>query len=314
MISSFKENLTEKIMAFVCALLLYFYVVAAKNPVMTQNPVVRVNISKLPNGYSSEMMPNEVSVRLSGPKNLLNQIDIQNLRATVAGQSLREDEGGVQVPVHLNIPEDLVQQLDISIQPATVNVRIRRMGQREMPVECLFINTPESGYVYSKPALNPGNLLVSGPSDLLKRAKRIVVSAVPSRPGAAIDEQLPAIVVDGKNNPISGLTVQPNKVRVVIALSPRQLSVASRVYPQLMGQLAEGYEVSRIIATPGEVLVSNGGESSSGNIIYTEPISVEGMSQSFTTKAKLKITAGTSVIGDDMVTVEVQIKGKAASN
>lgn len=312
MISSLKQNMSEKIMAFVCALLIYFYVVADKNPVMTQSYVVPVTVSRLPDGYTCELLPTEVSVRLSGPRNLLNQVSLQNLRATIAGEKLRDGE--VDAPVHLNIPQELVQQLDMAIQPSTVNARVTRIGKREMAVECLFVNAPESGYIYTKPVLNPDHLVVTGPSDLLKQAKRLVVSAVPNRPGAAVDEALPALVVDEKNNPISGLTVRPTKVRVVIALSPRQMSVSARVYPQLMGQPAEGYEVARIIANPAEVLVNNSGDNSTGNIIYTEPISVEGLNQSFTTTAKLKVNAGTSLIGAEMVTIEIQIRPKAAGN
>lgn len=312
MISMFKQNLSEKIMAFICALLIYFYVVADKNPVMTQSRPVPVTVTQLPDGYACEILPTEVSVSLSGPKNLLNQVAWNNLQATVSGDKLRE--GKVEAPLHLNIRQDLLQELNMDIKPDTVTARVIRIGKREMNVECLFVNTPESGYIYSKPSLNPGRVVVTGPTDLLMQARRLVVSAVPARPGAAVDEELPALVVDAKNNPISGLTVRPSKVRVVITLSPRQLSVSSRVYPQLMGQPADGFEVARIIASPGEVLVNNGSDSSSGNIIYTEPISVEGLSQSFTTDVKLKVNPGTSLVGSEMVKVEVQIRPKAANN
>ena len=310
MISSFKQNLPEKIMAFVCALLIYFYVVADKNPVMTQSYVVPVSVNNLPDDYNCELQPTEVSVRVSGPKNLLNKISVSSLRASISGDTLREGE--VAAPVHLNIPQSITQQLDLVIQPETVKALVTRIGKRQMPVECLFVNTPESGYVYSKPVLNPDQVVVSGPSDLLKKAKRLVVSAVPNRPGAALDEELPVMVVDAKNRPINGLTMRPNMVRVIIALSPRQLSVSARVYPQLMGQPADGYEVARIIADPAEVLVNNGSESDTGNVIYTEPISVEGLNQSFTTNVKLKVAPGTSLVGSDEVRVEIQIHPKTA--
>jgi YbbR domain-containing protein len=167
----------------------------------------------------------------------------------------------------------------------------------------------------------PRNLvMVNEPTDTLEvhvRGPRTLVSTL--SPGEVVLEGLPRNFVEGENlvpirpdmvrvpRGIEVVEVAPHRVRVILdAIVEREVEVT----PRLEGTPAKGYAVKRVTSSPPRIRMA-GPRSDLRRLtrIFTVPISLDGHSASFSTRAMLEpVGRQVRALDDSPIIVAVEIR------
>jgi YbbR domain-containing protein len=116
--------------------------------------------------------------------------------------------------------------------------------------------------------------------------------------------------VDENNLDVPGITVNPNKIKGSVPVIQQGGYRDMAVKVMTTGQLATGYRLKNISASPLLVTVYSENlpliESLPG-YVETAPIDISGASENITTHAALALPSGVLLIGDQTVSVSIEI-------
>jgi len=179
----------------------------------------------------------EVSVRLSGPRHLLRELDAARLVAEVGLEGtdaparssevvtvfLRRDNIRQAAPGGGTAP--LPREIELlEVQPRAVPLTIDRVGTRTLPVQAVREGTPAEDFEVSQLTVVPDKVSVRGPESVLKQLKAIETAPVavtglrePLRRTVRLVETVDA-------GPFTGVRIEPSQplVDVVIAVAERR--------------------------------------------------------------------------------------------
>lgn len=171
MMGTLTDNWQLKLMSLGFALVLWFFVMGERRvEVGYQIPLELLNV---PEGMvvTSET-PNVVEVRLSGPRALLSSLDDKNVRISLdlsglksGGSTVRRLEDHLRLPFGVRVTR---------IAPATLEVRLERIIERDVPVRLLLSGKPAPGYRLAAVELNPERILVRGAEHEVLRLREVV--------------------------------------------------------------------------------------------------------------------------------------------
>ncbi|HPD16978.1 MAG TPA: CdaR family protein [Planctomycetota bacterium] len=179
----------------------------------------------------------EVAVRLSGPRQVVREIDAPSLVAEVSLEGAQAPARGTEVttvflrrenirqltPAGLSAP--LAREVELlEVRPRAIPLTLDRVGTRTLPVRPVREGVPAEDYEVSEVTVVPDKVTVRGPETVLKELK-----AVDTMPVAVtgLRERLRRTVrlvetVDAE--PFRGVRIEPSQqlVDVVIAVAERR--------------------------------------------------------------------------------------------
>jgi YbbR domain-containing protein len=129
-----------------------------------------------------------------------------------------------------------------------------------------------------------------------------------------VDREFELIPLDGNANQVSNVDVEPERVRVRIAVARELANLTLPVVPQLTGSPARGYRINTVSVEPLVVTVS-GEEAIVARLesAPTEPIDMEGRTTDLEAVVGLVLPDGVSVTGSDRVRVELTLAEEVGS-
>ena len=204
----------------------------------------------LPPGYRLEnvrLMPETVVIK--GPDSKLEEIERVFLRPTV--DELLESESITLRPTWGEKPEDF---MDVTVDPAEVQmdyVLVRGIPRKKVPVEITLEGEPHKDYEVQGISVDPPEVVVEAPVDVLDRIREIVLPPVDIE-GITEDAVFQVNVPEEGVSGISG--IQPSTVRVRVLLSSRQVERMYKDVPiEIRGRSI--YPSWRVEPVAAEVLV-----------------------------------------------------------
>ncbi len=306
-----QRNFSTLLMSFLLALAVWVSAVLSEDPNEVRIYPQSVAVEAV--GLDEDLMvvnglPASVRVSLRAPHSLWAQIngDPNSVRAVVDLSGLAP--GVYTVPVAVTVayrPSEVV-----SITPARLEIVLDRRATKTVPVTVNVRGEVAVGYYASAPLVEPRTVTVSGPEGAVRQV--VAVQAEVSIEGAreTIKRDLTLMPVDAEGQRVSGVSLEPSRAAVTVAV--RQLGgyrdVAVKV--RLVGQVANGYRITNVTVSPPVVTVFSQEPQKVRDLpgfVETEPLDISGATDDVDARLKLVLPEGISLVGEDTVLVQVGI-------
>lgn len=288
--------------AFLLALAVWVSAVTANDPneeAIYPRPVSISVVGKDPNLILSPEDLSPVTLTLRAPRSLWNALtsEPEAVRAVVDLTGL--GPGTYAVPVQVQVGLRPVRV--ISYSPKTVTLTLERLESREMPIRLVVNGTPAGGFSAEAPVLNRERVVVSGPESRVSKVAEVQAVLDISGASESLTRTLPLQALDASGNPVSGLTLVPDRVTVNVAIRQRfgYRNVVIKVV--LQGQVASGYRLTNIAVFPPVITVYSDNPQSVTDLpgyIETMPLDITNAKDDLDVLVPLNLPPGISVVGD----------------
>lgn len=306
------RNWPLRLGAIVLATLLYSGLVVGQN-VRSWTGELPVDVIRPPAGAAllGDLDPVTI-IRYRAPIDV-GVVSPASFRATVDLSQVEPRPGGPpdSVPVSVTALDQRVQVVDW--QPQLVEVRLDPIEERQMPVTVTLGSVPE-GLNLGPPQTEPSSVTVRGASSRVDAVSVVAARVTIDASALNVDREFELIPLDGNANQVSNVDVEPERVRVRIAVARELANLTLPVVPQLTGSPARGYRINTVSVEPLVVTVS-GEEAIVARLesAPTEPIDMEGRTTDLEAVVGLVLPDGVSVTGSDRVRVELTLAEEVGS-
>ena len=208
--SFWQSDTALKIFSIVCAIALWFYVIAAQNPeieVKVKNIPIQIDSASEETLYRatglSVVKPTgglKTSLTVKGRRSVIGGVDNKNIKAMVDVSEI--EKKGISDPLTINIqlPESTSLYV-MNINPLQVTYSVEPRKYRTIPVEIVPSGSLAGDRVLHEIAASPNEVEVWGPDSIISEIDRLRVS--PSLMDLdeefSVDCSFEAIDADGKN-------------------------------------------------------------------------------------------------------------------
>ncbi len=305
------KNFGTLLTAFILAVIVWVSAVVASDPNeehVLARPVPIEIIGQDPNLQIMGQVPSSVSLVLRAPSTVWTELNNDPQSVTAKADLSSLGPGEHTVPVQVQITPHLVRL--ISQDPEQVTVSLDSIISQIFPVTLVVSGNPPVGYQAQTPSLNPAVVQVTGAESLLSQVKQARISLDISNANQTITRDVIPQLLDADGRVVNGLTINPESVSVtqpIVLLGGYRYVIVRAV---TIGQVATGYRVTNIFATPIGVVVFSSNPELVNNLpgyIETQPIDLTGKEDDFETLVDLNLPTGISVVGDSKVLVQVSI-------
>jgi YbbR domain-containing protein len=246
-----------------------------------------------------------VRLILRAPKSSWDNLRTRDIAAYVDLSNL--GKGSYEVPIRIEKSDNNIEVIET--QRGQLRVQLDDVITKTVPVEVAVMDNAEYGYAWQKPTVSPEVITAIGPAAQVDRVTS-AVAAVYLRGARNQVERLEKIqVLDRQNQPIANVSAEPAEADVIIPVArwPGQRSVAVRVV--LSGELASGYRLRRVTATPSSVVLYgpvNILDQMSG-VVSTTPLTLTNVTENIRTTLDLILPEGINASEGNSVLVVAEI-------
>lgn len=284
-----KKNLmnkfTLKILSLAVAILIWLLVINIEDPVRTETywdvPVTIVNESYLTSEFEIPLLvdgSDTVTVRIRANNTVLRNIDRDSITAEAdMTQIISMDTDPYMVPVRVVCPG--VSDENITVTPANIPIDTDSLTSKAMTISVTDgRTTPDSGFEVGKFTVNPEEVTISGPEDLINKLDRVVadVDVTGMSQSGNVSASLHIYDKNGDeltDTEMSYLDLQEidnNIVNVYVDLWKVQPDIA--IQAEYTGSPKAGYQVSSVSTVPNTISLAGTEEAleklaSNGNVI-----------------------------------------------
>lgn len=254
------------------------------------------------------MVPNAVNLQLSAPSSIWASITRD---ASLITASL--DLSGYDIGYHSLTPEVAVGISPVRVTgiiPGEVVIRLDAYLEREMEIQLDSIGDPATGFEASLPNLNIDNVTISGPATEVESVASVQAQIDISELSQSFVATIPLIAVDAEGVAVSNLTLSPKEVVVTQPITQMGGFRNLVVKVVVQGQIADGYRLTNVSSYPGVVTVFSSDPGLVDGLpgyVETEAVDITGANDDLDLFLALNLPAGISVVGENLVQVQVGI-------
>lgn len=316
------NNIWYKLLAILIAVLFWSYAISS-NPTLTTDRTlsnVEIEISgtsvltsrKLALLTDVTTEAQHCQVKVTAPRASALQVSNDNVHVELDLSSVRST-GRQKVRLKGSSVYGTVQQ----ISPAEIEVEIDTYDSRSVPVIVQQVGEISDELWCDASRKNPMNIVVSGPSQLVRRASQAIVQIDMTSRDKSDSRAEPFFIVDTDGNELPPwLTASTSSVTVNLDIYPKKLlPVSVNIDEILEGELPRGFEIDGIVEVqPQQIQVAADKVLlDSLSSVAIEPIDITGRTGPFTASARIKKLADVKNYSAESVNVSVSIIESTAS-
>ena len=300
------HNWPLKLGAILLAVVLYSGLVLGQN-VRTWTGSVPVDAIRPPVGATLLNSLDPVhEIRYRAPLDV-GVLSPDSFRATVDLSRVQAEAGGPPVTVAISVIalDQRVQIVDY--QPREVQIQLDPVKALDLPVTVTLGTVPD-GLTIGPPQVDPSTVTVRGASSRVDAVTAVVARVAIDASALNIDRTVDLVAVDANGNPVPNIELDPQRVRVRIAVARQLATRTLPVVPMLSGTPADGYRITSVSVEPLVVTVS--GEEATVSHLDNAPTSVidiSGRTSDLEAEVDLALPDGVAVTGSDRVRVVLTI-------
>ena len=304
-------NLRTFLLALALALVVWVLAVTSANPDETQtypNPIPIEFIGQDPSLLMTGTITRQVQVTLRAPHSiwvslLSGEVPIH---AVVDLTGLKAGTSTVAVQVQVAIQPVRI----VSIAPQKFSLSLEKLVTETLPVELNLSGELAIGYKAGDVSLDPPEVVISGPESFVAQVKHIRANLDLSDARQSIQTSLPVIAETESGSTVVGISVLPASITISLPVVQQGGYRDMAVKVMITGKLASGYRLKNITAAPLTVTVFSEDfpliESLPG-YVETNTLDLSGASSNIETHMPLNLPAGVLLIGDQTVSVQIEI-------
>ena len=232
--------------------------------------------------------------------------------ATIDLSGIGTTTGVVSAPVTVTTPDSRVRVL--GWEPTFVTIDVDRLISHDgIPVKVTHGAVPD-GLTLGPTVVTPATVTVSGAATIVDKVDAVRADVEIQSSGIDVDEEVQLVPIDKLGNALSPLDVTPATAHVTIAVFSDRQTRTLPVNPVITGQPAAGFEIASVTVVPSVALVAGDADQIAQlTRVDTAPISMTGVSDDETVRAALALPTGVVPVGDDSVTVTIDIRPVTAT-
>ncbi len=256
----------------------------------------------------SESIPKEVEVSLRAPASVwkIIEADPRVVRAILDISSLSSGEHSLDLQIQVDArPVQIV-----SVTPKTISFILEPLITKPMDLDVRISGEVAIGYQVGEISLEPVSVIVSGAQSRVQEVTRARVSVDLNRIRENYDQFIKVEALDERGQPVSGVTVSPESVHVVLPVTQQGGYRDVAVKVTTLGRVASGYRLTDISVSPPVVTIYSEDPAlvnSLPGVLETQPLDLQNAQDDITTRLKLSLPAGISVIGEQTVLVQAGV-------
>lgn len=236
-----------RIFAFLAACVLWLYVMNEQNPVIERAFTVSLAKSNLAGNMVVNNLPETVIVKIKGTRTVVSSAREKDIVASI-------DFSGATKGRHIfdvNVKSAVGDIVEIS--PKSLYLDLDTIGERTMDVEARIMGLPGAGVTVGKVEINPVKVTVSGASNRLASAFKVIALVDITGKEQSFEENanLTPIAIDGSE--MYDLNVQPGKVHIKALMLKQLASVELPIKPVMSGVLKKNYTISSVKTVPEKI-------------------------------------------------------------
>ena len=304
-------NLRTFLLAFALALVVWVTAVTAANPDVTQsypNPIPIEFIGQDPSLVMTGTVIRQVQVTLRAPQSIWQTLLSGEVPIHAIVDLTGVKAGTRTVEVRIQIATQPVRI--ISITPQKFDLSLEKLITMTLPVELSYSGQPAIGYKAGDVVIDPKSIVISGPESFVDQVKHIRANLDVTNARQSIDSTLPVRAVTESGAEVTGVSVQPDRIQVSLPIAQQGGYRDLAVKVMITGKLASGYRLNNITAAPLTVTVFSEDipliESLPG-YVETSTLDLSGASSNISTQLSLTLPTGGLLIGDQAVSVQIDI-------
>lgn len=297
-----------KLLALGGGVLLYAVALGQQNPVVKADMYVEPVGENLPSGMVLQSGPNGGAVVVSGPAKAVEDFRKQPTKATV--DLAHAGPGMARLRVHYNT---VGLPLEVTGLPFS-EVRLEKKTNMTFAVDVVHGDDAPVGYDFEEPVASPGHVTVSGLSDDVGRVDRVVafVQTDPQSLGGGERTVSADLVAQNiKRQVIENVEITPPNVRVTLRLKKAPATKAVLLSAQISGTPASGFAVMGCTFDPPLVTLTGTPTRLAVLSSLPVPVSVSGATQSRTTRVRLALPSGVSLVKPSSGFADVRVQLEA---
>ncbi|MDF1512826.1 MAG: CdaR family protein [Anaerolineae bacterium] len=290
------QNISLFLMSLILAFVFWAAATEAEDPTRTDTYLSQISVEVI--GLDESMVAygitnDRVRVEIKAPESVWATMRPEDIVARVDVSDV--GTGTLSLPVEVEVAQK--PAVVTLITPPEISLTIERLAEKEVPVEVIVQGSPAIGFEADAPSVAPQVVRIQGPQSLVSKAfKTQVFVSVDEQEGSVRSDYAPQ-VVDQNEQPVPEITVIPKSVTVNVPVWQLGYIRDMAVTVSLTGQPATGYRVANLVVDPPVVKVfgqTNIVRAVPG-FLQTQPINLEGITQSLTSKVALQMPEGISV-------------------
>lgn len=317
------HNFGLKLLSLLVAVLLWNFVISS-NTSYTRTKTINdltgyvTNQSVLKN-YAGLAMLTDPSEKLSDVSVVLEIAQSEYAYASANNVQVTLDLANVRRAGEQDVPLKAFSTYGrvVSIIPETVSVVFETVDARTVPVNVRMVGNPEEDRWYNMTRSNPATLTISGAASLVRNIASAYVYVDVSGMDSSFTVAERYVLLDSAGNEISQdmLDRSSTSISVNMEVYPtREIPISTEIDNVVTGQPADGYEVKSVSIQPQSVVVAAEQDLlDSIQKLHIEPISVQGLTQSFSARADVSSLSSFKSISAEEVYVNVIIAEESVS-
>lgn len=311
MIRWIANNYRTFLWAFALAVAVWVSSVTSADPDQTRTLPASVPVEII--GQSTDLVFSEAIVRgvevtLRAPTSVwkLIEADPQIVRAILDVSGLSAGEHTLDLQIQVNARPVQV----VAVSPRTLTFNFEPLTRKVLGVDLRLSGEAAVGYQVGEVSLDPTTVTVSGAQSRVDEVKRARVSIDLNRIRENFDQFIKVEALDERGLPVGGVSVSPETIHVSLPISQQggYRDVAIKV--TTLGRVASGYRLTDISVSPPVVTIYSDDSdliNSLPGVLETQPLDLQNAQDDITTRLKLSLPAGVSIIGEQTVLVQAGV-------
>jgi len=310
------RNVWLKLLSLLLAILLWNYVITSNTSITRSKTLngltgyVTGQTTLTANRLALLQDPTEalsnITVTVDAPQAYYARLSGENVQVSLDLSSVRT--AGTQ-EVALRATSSYGRVTDII--PESLTLTFEALDSRSIPINSVLSGDMQEDYWYNITRMNPSNLTVSGAASVVRNIGSANVYMDITGHDSPFTQAQPYVLQDVSGVEISAgmLNLSSSSVSVSVDIYPtKDLPVSTDLANAVTGQPAEGYVVQSVTMQPETITVAADAELLEGlTDLMIQPVSVDGMSQSFTVRAAITPLSGVRNLSSEQVYVNVNI-------
>lgn len=308
--SSAVGHISTLLLSLIMGTIVWLIAINEANPLVTQDfpetiPVEVRGLDESTLRPVQDLSKEYVRLVLRAPRTSWATLRARDISAYVDLSQL--GQGAYDVPIQIEKRDPNVEVIEI--QRGQLRVQLDTVVTKTVPIEVAVMDSAEYGYAWQQPTISPTVVTVLGPAAQVNQVTAAVAGIYLRGARNQVERLEKVQLLDRQTQPVVNVEADPPEVEVVIPVArwPGQRAAAVRV--KLTGQLAFGYRLGRVTATPSSVVLYgpvNALEQISG-VVETEPLALDNVKENVRTTLELMLPEGVNASEGNSVAVVAEI-------
>jgi YbbR domain-containing protein len=305
------------LLAFALSAAVWILAITAEDPAEVRAypyPVAIEIIGQDPSFIITNDPVKQLTINLRAPKSVWTNLltDRASVRAVVDLSDL--SAGPHNVPVQVQIIQRPVEI--VSYSPSSIDGSMEPLQNKTFAINLVMRGDPAVGYKAEDPVLSKSEVAVSGSETLVKRVQKVQAVLEISQAQEDVERTLSLQALDNNDIPITGLTINPDRIQVTQKITQRGGYRNVVVKVATNGNVANGYRLTNISAYPPNVTVFSTDPKLVDDLpgyVDTAPFNLAGLKDDKDIRVSLNLPPGVSIVGDQTVNVQIGVSAIESS-